>query len=90
MDIITRYYLRKAKLDVSDEYHEQISLLDVNELQKATVYMLLAPTISFAIMYGYNAFRQGGGSSSHFQYVLDRARNRFDSGSENGTKWPSK
>ena len=57
MDQITRYYLRKAKLEVSDEYHERLALEDMNELTKASVYMMMAPTFTFALIYGYNQFR---------------------------------
>ena len=57
MDQITRYYLRKSKLEVSDEYHERLALEDMNELTKASVYMMMAPTFTFMIIYGYNAFR---------------------------------
>ena len=89
MDIITRHYIRKAKLDVSDEYHERLALEDMNELTKASVYMMLAPTFTFAILFGYHSFRtQGGGQSAHFQYAIDRAKSRFKSGDT--TSWPSK
>ena len=87
MDTITRYYLRKSNLSAQDEYHERIALEDVNELQKAGIYMLLAPALTFAVMFGYSKFRtEGGGSSSHFQYVIDRTRSRIDG----TTAWPAK
>ena len=57
MDIITRYYLRKAKPEISDEYHERLALEDMNELTKASVYMIMAPTLTFALLYGYHSFR---------------------------------
>ena len=79
MDLITRHYLRKSNLSVQDEYHERLALEDINELQKATVYMLMAPAISFAVMFGFNKFRkEGGGASSHFQFVIERAKRRIN------------
>ena len=60
----------------------------MNELTKASVYMLMAPTLTFALIYGYNVFRtSGGGQSSHFQYAIDRAKSRFNT--SNSTSWPA-
>ena len=54
MDQITRYYLRKSKLEISDEYHERLALEDMNELNKASVYMVGAPVLTFALIFGYS------------------------------------
>ena len=85
MDIISRYYIRKQNLAVQDEYHERLALEDINELQKASVYMMLVPVFSFAVMYGYGRYREEGGASSSFKFIIDRAKQRIQS----QQKWPA-
>ena len=58
VDELTRYYLRKQNLKVSDEYHEMMIPSDVDELNKATAYMMVAPIVSAAIVYGYSKMRE--------------------------------
>ena len=86
MDILSRYYRRKLNLAAQDEYHERLALEDINELQKASLYMVLVPVFSFAAVYGYSRYREeGGGASSSFQFIIDRAKARIQS----QQKWPA-
>ena len=96
VDELTRYYLRKQNLKVSDEYHEMIIPSDVDELNKATAYMMVAPIVSAAIVYGYSKMREQGGASSHFAHAIRRAKSRFapinpsQAAPTGSLKWPAK
>ena len=90
---MTRYYIRKQNLRVSDEFHERIAPSDVEELNRAVVYAAVAPIVTTAIVWGYSKLREQGGASSHFAHAIRRARNRFTperrAGGKSGSKWPS-
>ena len=74
---------------MSDEYQERLALEDINELTKATAYMVMAPTLTFALIFGYNSFRtSGGGQSSNFQFAIDRAKSKFNTSDHNSASWP--
>ena len=65
VDELTRYYLRKQNLEASDEFHERIDARDIEELNRASVYMLIAPVFTSLVVYGYSKMRESGGASSH-------------------------
>ena len=90
VDELTRYYMRKQNLQTSDEFHERITASDVDELNKATVYMVVAPIFTSCLVYGYTKMRESGGAASHFAHAIKRAKNRFTSDKAAGAKWPSK
>ena len=94
VDELTRYYIRKQNLKVSDEFHERIAPSDVEELNRAVVYMAAAPIVTSAIVWGYSKMREQGGASSHFAHAIRRARSRFTpdkrhGSGASGSKWPS-
>jgi len=92
VDEVTRYYMRKQNLALSDEFHEQVIPSDVDVLSKASFYMMVAPVVTTAIVFGYSKMREEGGFSSHFAHAIRRAKNRFTPSGmgETGGKWPSK
>ena len=77
VDELTRYYMRKQNLKVSDEFHERMYPGDMEELGKASVYAALAPIVTTAIVYGYSKMRESGGASSHFAHAISKAKSRF-------------
>ena len=91
VDEVTRYYMRKQNLTLSDEFHERVIPSDIDILTRASIYMMVAPVVTSAIVYGYSKIREEGGFSSHFAHAIRRAKSRFTpaSMSKNG-KWPSK
>lgn len=88
---MTRYYMRKQNLKSTDDFHERVIPSDLDELNKATMYMVLAPIVTTAIVYGYSKLRESGGASSHFAHAIRRAKSRFTPASmdTSGAKWPS-
>lgn len=51
MNIIESYYIKKANLHHTDDFHERIEDNDINLLRKAKFYMLIAPVMTFGIVY---------------------------------------
>ena len=77
VDELTRYYMRKQNLQAQDEFHEQILPTDMDELNKASVYMVMAPIVTSAMIYGYSLVRESGGASGHFAHAIAAAREKF-------------
>ena len=48
MDSLTRYYMRKANLQVQDEYRTEITQEDIFIMTKARAYILICPVIVVA------------------------------------------
>lgn len=65
---------------------------DIDELNKASFYMVLAPIVTTAIFYGYNKLRESGGASSHLAHAISKAKSRFTPADldRTGGMWPSK
>lgn len=64
---------------------------DVDELNKASAYLMAAPVVTSVMVWGYSKMREEGGASSHFAHAIRRAKSRFTkapTGSKG--KWPSK
>lgn len=54
MNVIEKYYLRKATRGVKDDYHTRIDEGDLDILRKSKFYMVLAPCVTFGAVYmGY-------------------------------------
>ena len=77
VDELTRYYMRKQNLEAQDEFHEFVLPTDVDELNKASVYCIMAPIVTSAIVYGYSKMRENGGASSHFAHAISKAKDKF-------------
>ena len=92
VDELTRYYIRKQNLKMSDEFHERVIPSDIDELNNATIYMVMAPVVASALMYGYKKLKESGGAASHFAHAIRRAKSRFTPVSleQTGGKWRSK
>ena len=90
VDELTRYYLRKQNLMQSDEFHQRMVESDIDELNKATIYMVSAPILASLLAFGYSKMRESGGSASHFAHAIAKAKNRFTPDRATGAKWSSK
>ena len=91
VDEATRYYIRKQNLEISDDFHEYVAPSDTDILTKAGSYMVVAPIVTTAIIFGFNKIRESGGASSHVAHAIKRAKGRFTPNSmSGGQKWSSK
>ena len=52
MNVIDKYYMRKASLGMSDEFYQEIEQRDIVLLRKAQIYLFVAPTVTGATMTG--------------------------------------
>ena len=76
-DELLRYYRRKQNLASQDEFHERIESRDIDQLNKASIYMMMAPILTSAIVYGYSKMRESGGASSHLAQAIATAKEKF-------------
>ena len=54
MNIIEKYYMKKASLGMSDEFYQEIEYSDIMLLRKAQIYMLVAPAMTMGVVYVLN------------------------------------
>ena len=77
-------------------FHERIESRDIDELNKASIYMMMAPIFTSAIVYGYSKMRESGGASSHLAQAIATAKEKFTPqtwGAQSAAtkaKWPSR
>ena len=77
-------------------FHERIESRDIDELNKASIYMMMAPIFTSAIVYGYSKMRESGGASSHLAQAIAAAKEKFTPqtwGAQSAAtkaRWPSR
>lgn len=57
MNIVEKYYMRKASLGMSDEFYKEIESKDLEILKKAQLYLFIAPTMTVGVVYLLNKLR---------------------------------
>lgn len=70
VDEITRYWMRKQKLAIPDDYHEEFDATDMDKLNSATMYLVASPIFAGIFVWGYSRLREEGGAASHFAHAI--------------------
>jgi len=79
MDYFTRAYLRKANLKIKDDFHDQLTLGDIDHLRWARLYLVITPLTFLGAVHFMNRMRENGGFSKHFRNMFQRARSSYAS-----------
>jgi hypothetical protein len=99
MNIVEKYYMRKASLGMNDEFYQEIEQRDIDIMRKAQVYLLVAPIGTMGVVYILNQLRYEVLMSSNFFYVIKKYQEKMHSkyqrkgaperqGESNSTKQP--
>jgi len=70
MNVIDKYYMRKASLGMSDEFYPELEARDMALLRRAQIYLVVAPTMTMAIIYVLRQLRYELLMSSHFFHII--------------------
>lgn len=70
MNIVEKYYIRKAVSAASDEKHLHIEHRDISLIKRAELYLLVAPVGTIGLIYLINKIRKETVMSSHFYYSM--------------------
>jgi len=74
MDQLSRYYLKKANLRAADEYHDHIAYSDIDALNRATAWLIIAPASTLLCTHILKRLQEDGGLSKHFKNWATHAR----------------
>jgi hypothetical protein len=58
MDVLTSYYLRKAMPGTVDKFHDHLEIEDIQILQKAAMWVVLAPITTLAVLLSLKQLRK--------------------------------
>ncbi len=70
MNIVEKYYIKKASVGVSDEFYESIEPRDLEILKRAQLYLFIAPTATVGFVYLLNKLRYDILMSQHFFHII--------------------
>ena len=73
MNIIEKYYIKKANLGQSDDYHTRIDSHDIDLLRKAQFYIFFAPACTLGVMYLGSKLKNEMLMTQHFYFYVKRA-----------------
>lgn len=79
MNIVEKYYMKKASMGLSDEFYEAIEEKDIQILRKAQMYLFIAPTMTIGVVYLLNRLRYEVLMSQHFFYMIKKYQDRMQS-----------
>jgi hypothetical protein len=74
MDQLSRYYLKKANLRAADEYQDHIAYSDIDALNRATAWLIIAPVSTLFCTHILKRLQEDGGMSQHFRNWATNAR----------------
>ncbi len=77
MNIIEKYYIRKAHLNQKDEFYGEIEKGDIELMKRAKLYLFIVPIVTFSACYIGKELRTQMFMSQHFYYVIKRAQERY-------------
>lgn len=79
MNIIEKYYMRKASMSTSDTFYEQLEPSDIQLLKNAQMYLFIAPAFSVGIVHLLSKMRTEMFISKHFHFIIKKYQDRFQS-----------
>ncbi len=77
MNIIEKYYMRKANMGHTDTYYEMLEHSDIQLLRNAELYMLLAPAFAVGIVHLMRKLKSEVLMSQHFYFIIKKYQDRF-------------
>ena len=92
MDVLTSYYLRKAIPGTTDKFHDHLDIEDIQILQKAAMWVILAPITTLALLVSLKQLRKSA-QSNNFESIIQSTATSFATmggNPEMRVKWPKK
>lgn len=77
MNIVEKYYMKKASVGMSDEFYKEIEYRDIEIMRRAQLYLFIAPTMTLGIVYILNKLRYELLMSQHFFYMIKRYQDKM-------------
>lgn len=79
MNIVEKYYIKKASVGMSDEFYTQIEERDLEILRKAQRYLFIAPTVTMLFVFLLNKLRYELLMSQHFFHIIKQYQEKMQS-----------
>ncbi|CDW88167.1 UNKNOWN [Stylonychia lemnae] len=79
MNIIERYYMKKASSYQTDTKYDRLEPSDIHHIKRAEFYLVAAPVATVSILYLINKLKNEVLMSQHFFYIIKSYQERFQS-----------
>jgi hypothetical protein len=70
MNIVEKYYIKKASVGMSDDYFKEIDEKDLQILRRAERYIFIAPAVTIGFVFLLNKLRYEVLMSQHFFHII--------------------
>jgi hypothetical protein len=70
MNIVEKYYIKKASVGMSDEFYNEIDQRDIEILRRAERYLFIAPAVTIGFVFLLNRLRYELLMSQHFFHII--------------------
>jgi hypothetical protein len=70
MNIIERYYIKKASSFQTDTKYERMEPSDIDHIKRAEFYLVAAPMATVSVLYLVNKLKTELLMSQHFFYII--------------------
>ena len=79
MNIVEKYYIKKASMGMSDEYYQEIDHRDLEILRRAERYLFIAPAVTVGFVFLLNRLRYELLMSQHFFHIIKQYQEKMQS-----------
>ena len=77
MNIVDKYYMRKASMGQNDEFYQELEKRDIEIMKRAQVYLFVAPTLTMGFVFVLNKLRYELLMSQHFFYLIKKYQDKM-------------
>lgn len=79
MNIVEKYYMRKASMGSNDEFYQGLDYSDIAIMRRAETYLFVAPTVTIGFVFVLNKLRYELLMSQHFFYLIKKYQEKMQS-----------
>ena len=79
MNIVEKYYIKKASVGMSDEFYKEIEPKDLEVLRRAERYLFIAPAATIGFVFLLNRLRYEVLMSQHFFHIIKQYQEKMQS-----------
>lgn len=72
MNIVEKYYMKKASMGMNDDFYQEIEQRDLQILRRAQIYIFIAPVMTMAFVHLLNKLRYELLMSQHFMFMIKK------------------
>jgi hypothetical protein len=77
MNIVEKYYMRKASMGQNDSFYTELEKGDIDILRRAQIYLFVAPTVTMGFVFVLNKLRYELLMSQHFFYLIKKYQDKM-------------